>query len=109
MLHYEPCNDISWINNLISAQLCYVLCNAIPFITGKCHVVILECQVVIGYDLYNITCTINEVPDSSFIMECQIVINYNLYNITPNVDGVPGSLCIVECHVVILEYQVVYL
>ena len=114
MLHNEPFNDICWISNSICAQLNCDLCNAILFIMMKCHVVILECQVVIGYDLYNITCNINEVPDSSFITkchvvirECQVVISYNLYNVTHNIDGVPGSLFIVECHVVILECQVV--
>ena len=78
------------------------------FIIVKCHVVILECQLVIGYDLYNITCNINEVLDSSFIMKCHVVVR-KCQIVTHNVDGVPGSLFIVECYEVILECQVVCL
>ena len=66
----------------------------------KCHVVILGCLLIIGYNLYDIKCDIYEVPDSSLIMRCHVV--------TRNIDGVPGNLFIVECHVVILECQLVF-
>ena len=96
----------------------------------KCHVVMLGCLFIIGYNLYDVKCNIYEVPDSSLITRCHVVARnidgYNLYDIkcniyevpdsslitschvvARNIDGVPGSLFIVECHVVILECQLV--
>ena len=115
--------------HMCSAQLC--LYNAKLSIMVRCHVVILGCLFIIGYNLYGVKCNIYEVPDSSLITRCHVIARnidgYNLYDIkcniyevpdssfitschvvTRNIDGVPGSLFIVECHVVILECQLFF-